>query len=282
MQPLEETEIKKFVDDVQLAVKFRFAGYGGFGILILILKLLGVYPAPWMMFFILFSLSIYTLAWRFLFKNPRGNIDRLSIIYFGLQTIEIIFILIALHVTQITAFIGAFTLIIYFLHAQFPFTKRRYSWATLIFCVASYSTVIILEYLGILKTYDLHNVGATIENNKGLLAISLPVGAALMFFVSAIMGSFSTQLQNSLKTLSQKEQELQEAKNILEVRVMARTRELEIERESLDQKVKEKTKELQEKVEELSKINALTIGREIKMVELKGEIEKLKKELGQK
>jgi len=46
--------------------------------------------------------------------------------------------------------------------------------------------------------------------------------------------------------------------------------------EKLESEVKEKTKKLQEQVDELERINRLTIGRELKMVELKKEIEQLK------
>ncbi len=47
--------------------------------------------------------------------------------------------------------------------------------------------------------------------------------------------------------------------------------------EELEEKVKERTKDLQEKIEELEKFNKLAVGRELKMLELKEEIEKLKK-----
>jgi PAS domain S-box-containing protein len=43
--------------------------------------------------------------------------------------------------------------------------------------------------------------------------------------------------------------------------------------------IKEKEKELQNKVKELEKLNKLAIGRELKMVALKKEIERIKKEL---
>ena len=47
-------------------------------------------------------------------------------------------------------------------------------------------------------------------------------------------------------------------------------------RESLEEQVKERTKELQEKIDELERFYHLAVGRELKMIELKEEIEKLK------
>lgn len=49
--------------------------------------------------------------------------------------------------------------------------------------------------------------------------------------------------------------------------------------EGLEEKVKERTKELQERIDELERLHKLTVGREIKMIELKEEIKKLKEEL---
>jgi len=49
--------------------------------------------------------------------------------------------------------------------------------------------------------------------------------------------------------------------------------------EKLEEKVKERTKELQERVEELERLHRLTVGRELKMMELKEEIKKLNTEL---
>ena len=49
--------------------------------------------------------------------------------------------------------------------------------------------------------------------------------------------------------------------------------------ESLEEQVKERTKELQDKIRELEKFNRLAVGRELKMIELKKEIERLKNEL---
>jgi len=83
------------------------------------------------------------------------------------------------------------------------------------------------------------------------------------------------------KRVSERTRELEEAKSILEIKVRARTRELEELAHGLDEKVKERTRELEERIEELEKFHKLTVGRELKMVELKREIAKLKNELKQ-
>lgn len=46
--------------------------------------------------------------------------------------------------------------------------------------------------------------------------------------------------------------------------------------EELEKKVQERTRDLQEKIEELERFQRLTVGRELKMTELKEEIEQLK------
>lgn len=79
--------------------------------------------------------------------------------------------------------------------------------------------------------------------------------------------------------VKERTKELEEARASLEIKVRARTIELEELAGSLDEKVKERTKTLQGKVEELERFHRLTVGRELKMTELKKEIKKLKEEL---
>lgn len=69
---------------------------------------------------------------------------------------------------------------------------------------------------------------------------------------------------------------LEESKDVLEVRVLARTRELQDLTKSLEEKVEERTKELQKRLSELERFYRLTVGRELKMVELKKKIERSK------
>ncbi|MCP6719530.1 MAG: hypothetical protein KJI71_04910 [Patescibacteria group bacterium] len=68
------------------------------------------------------------------------------------------------------------------------------------------------------------------------------------------------------------------SKEELEQRVLDRTKELRELNVSLEKQVKRRTKELQEKVEQLEGFQKFAVGREQKMIELKGEIERLKED----
>ena len=92
--------------------------------------------------------------------------------------------------------------------------------------------------------------------------------------------------EEEIRELEKTKKELEEIRTTLEIRVQARTKELERLAESLDEQVKEKTKELKRRLGELERFQRLTVGRELKMIELKkalqqaqDEIKKLKKEL---
>jgi len=65
---------------------------------------------------------------------------------------------------------------------------------------------------------------------------------------------------------------LEESKVVLEIKVNARTKELQELAEKLEEKVGERTKELQGRLNELEGFHRLTVGRELKMIELKREL----------
>lgn len=87
------------------------------------------------------------------------------------------------------------------------------------------------------------------------------------------------RMKEQTDRLKKSEADLQETKKSLEIKVIARTKELEDLNRSLEEKVKERTKELQKQIDELEKFHRLTVGREHKMIELKEELDKLKKQV---
>ncbi len=85
-----------------------------------------------------------------------------------------------------------------------------------------------------------------------------------------------------VQDLKNSREALEDEKKVLEIKVKARTRELEELNKILELKIQERTQELANRIEELESFHRLTVERELKMIELKKEIEKLKQLLEEK
>ena len=85
---------------------------------------------------------------------------------------------------------------------------------------------------------------------------------------------FANAFNKTLDQIQASSAALEEAKTVLEIRVRARTRELNELAGSLESKVQERTGELKTRLAELERFQELTIGRELKMIELKKELKK--------
>ena len=76
--------------------------------------------------------------------------------------------------------------------------------------------------------------------------------------------------------LEQYQDKTDELKTVLQIKVKARTRELEELNKTLEIKVKKRTEEFKKRLDQLEKFHRLTVGRELKMIEFKKELQKLK------
>lgn len=79
------------------------------------------------------------------------------------------------------------------------------------------------------------------------------------------------------ETFNKMVEDLKEAKTILEIKVQARTKELQELAERQEELVKQRTEELQEKLRDLERFEKLAVGRELKMIELKEKVKELEK-----
>lgn len=88
-----------------------------------------------------------------------------------------------------------------------------------------------------------------------------------------------TVKQNLEKKVKDRTRELEEAKDNLERKVWERTEELEKIKNTLESQVEKRTNDLTKKIKELERFNNITIGRELRIIELKNEVADLKNKL---
>jgi C4-dicarboxylate-specific signal transduction histidine kinase len=104
--------------------------------------------------------------------------------------------------------------------------------------------------------------------------------AAVLFFIIENYGTFSATLRKKQEGWIKAQEEVEEARKVLEIKVKARTRELQDLTERQEDIIEERSRETRERMEELEKFQKLSVGRELKMIELKEEIKALKNQLG--
>jgi len=172
------------------------------------------------------------------------------------------------------------------------FYSKKYSLYSLFVCLFLVVSLTIIEFKGLYPLYSNYPILEEALGYPKYLRIVIPSTlAGFIFFTTKFImdyyweRSINTEVelkkmtQGLQKRVEERTKELEEAKTSLEIKVAARTRELKELSEGLERQVKERTKELQERVNELERFRKLTVGRELKMLELKKEVEKLKEEL---
>lgn len=82
-----------------------------------------------------------------------------------------------------------------------------------------------------------------------------------------------------IEEIKEYQSQLEQTAQVLEIRVKARTKQLEEEKANLDLVVKERTKELENRINELEKFHQVTVGRELKMIELKEKNKELERKI---
>lgn len=115
-----------------------------------------------------------------------------------------------------------------------------------------------------------------------ILGIIIIVFIFLYFYQRIEIKKLADTFNKTIEDLKKAKEAIEESKTILKIRVRARARELKELAERREETIKERTKDLRERVEELERFYRLTIGRELKMIELKNEIKKLKEKLKRK
>lgn len=148
-----------------------------------------------------------------------------------------------------------------------------------------FSALGFLEYYEVIPHYEFFLTGPESYNNFSYLLFVIVFGAIFAFNYSGLIARRFSNVYRELSDALNKERmesvkaqlQLKESRDTLEVRVKARTKELEEFSRNLEGEVEQRTKELQEKVKELEKFQKFTVDRELRMTELKEQIRELER-----
>lgn len=133
-----------------------------------------------------------------------------------------------------------------------------------------------LQYLKIIPFFPFAGFKEELYLDFNYLVTTLTFIFITFFLTGFAANALTRLLQKKTEELEKARTQLEETKVVLEIRVRARTRELEEIANTLDEQVKKRTEELEDKMNDLKMFQTLSVDRELKMVELKKEIEKLK------
>jgi len=93
------------------------------------------------------------------------------------------------------------------------------------------------------------------------------------------IGELMDNFNKTVEQLRNLHERLRKTNEILEIKVKARTKELEQLNKTLEEKVKLRTQSLEKKIEELERFQKLTVNREIEITKLKAKIKELEEKL---
>ena len=276
-----KTELQELLQNIRRVNKIVYFVAGCFFIITLMQKLTGARPITWLLLLLIIVLVAITIIYDFLLRKTRlkESVTRASILYLTHLMILIIAVTLLLHMGGAMFFSGIPFLIAYIFIPYFTFTRGIYRWIAIVFSIVDYLIIITLEHFGILRTPDILRIGIDLARNREVFFTMFTSGIPLLIMVLFLVDTFSRKLRDSIQNLSQKEKELEEAKQVLEIKVEDRTKDLKQLAETLEEKIKARTEELQVRMMELEKFQRLATGRELKMIEIKKENENLKKEL---
>jgi len=274
---LQQREFKETLEHFKKNSQVRVFVFGGFLLLELVLILMKV-PVPGAALIVATFLFLSNFIHILVLSKIKLAFNRLNETYLFFQIVEVIAILIAIHYFGGMAYGGMVLLMIYVLFAYFVFPQRIYPRILAGVCLFGYAIVGVLEYLGILGFHDVANVGINVMRNKFVFSTSMGFMLGALIVLAIYGDIFSKRLRNTIQELAQREAELAEASTVLEIKVQAKTRQLRELAEGLEKKVQQRTETLQKRVQELERFHRLTVGRELKMIELKKKIQTLQDE----
>lgn len=213
-----------------------------------------------------------TFIFEFLLKKQK-TLSGVNDLYLGYEMIELLFLTWIFYNTGGIEWIGAIFFLFVILYGNIILDRVRGFITSTAGCVF-YITIVLLEYSGLIPFKTPH-ISTGLYQDPNYLIFTIPFVCFTFYLFGWAAGLFTETLRRRNLELGKTRVALEESKGVLEIKIRARTKELRELAERREEEIKKRTKELRERVGELEKFQKLTIGRELKMIELKKKIKEL-------
>lgn len=278
------SEVEEAFENLSIDVRLTKLMLALFGLIALFAKIFLEIPISIYVFFIMFFWFLCYSVYPLILKKKK-TASGLYSLYFNYISLDLVFITVIIHYLGSAEWIGVIFYLVTITFAGTILPKKK-SLLLSFLATLFYSILVFLEYFQILPHRPLFALRPGIYQNLGYVLSQLLLVAAFFFFIGETSGTFSNRIKEKHSLLikergktSRALKEAEEARKILEVRVQARTKELQKLTQEQEEVIEARTKELQKKIAELERFQKLTVGRELKMVELKRELKGLKEKL---
>lgn len=287
MKESDSSEKYNYLSRIKTDIRGRFWIFGGFAVLLTLLRVfLGEAFSDTVTLIVIF-LFLFNFINLFFFNKFKNKSEKLIInLYFLIVFLDIILVTIIIHflggITWLAPFF--YSLIIVNLFWLFPKNKAIFLNGT---CLIFLVFLVILEHIGVIPYFPFSPWQVGGENNVQNIyyAIITAFGAStIIFFLSFSSDLFRQDLEVQITKIKEAKEEIKKTKDRLEIEVAKRSKDLIAEKKILEKEMRRRTNELEERkraiqlrIQELEESHRIAIGRELKMVELKEKIAKLKK-----
>jgi hypothetical protein len=200
-----------------------------------------------------------------MFKTGKA-IERFQFLYFLL---EFFFLTVIIHYLGGIAWVGGVFYTFTIIYANILFSKKLALYLTFLGALM-FNILVFLELFAVLPHYVIF-VGNDFFSNPNYIwgtVINLIVVNILLISVGFFINSLGRLLRNKKIAWQNACQKIEEQKEILEIKINARTKQASEMAAQLKEKVAGSTKDLNAKVKELEKFNKLALGREERLKNL--------------
>ncbi|MEA3357212.1 MAG: hypothetical protein U9Q67_02160 [Patescibacteria group bacterium] len=256
-----------------------------FGIVISVLRYIFVSSIPSQVILILCIWVCYYVILEVFFKKPKTT-EGFYNLYLCSNSFDLLLLTLIMYFVGGTEWLSSTLYSITLILAGLVLPKKKTTILTYI-AFLYYIIIILLEYSGLIQPRALFT-SSEAERTLPFVITQILTAGVFFYFISESIGQSSEKLRESTRQLEKEQRKAsmaykkaKEAEAVLDIKVKARTEELEELVQEGKTIIKQRTDELEKKVHDLEKFHKLAVGRELKMIELKKEIASLEKRKSQ-